>query len=140
MILADTNVFIDAFDPTAAAHEWAIRLIRESLLGGGIATNPVILAELAVGDRSPGTVAARMESLGVTLLDLPAAAALRCADAYASYLANRRRHAGDPAPRTPLPDFFIGAHASFLGLALATSDTARYQTYFPEVKLITPVS
>lgn len=38
----------------------------------------------------------------------------------------------------PLPDFFIGAHAEVEGLTLITRDAARFQTYFPNVKLIVP--
>jgi predicted nucleic acid-binding protein len=46
VILLDTNVLIDAFDPSARLHAWASDLIRDGLLGEGVAINPVILAEL----------------------------------------------------------------------------------------------
>jgi predicted nucleic acid-binding protein len=52
VILLDTNVLIDAFDPAAPCPTWASSLLRESLLGDGAAINPVILAELCVGDAS----------------------------------------------------------------------------------------
>ena len=138
MILLDTNVLIDAFDPAARLHAWASHLIRNGLLGEGVAINPMILAELCVGDLTPHTVAERLETLGVVILDLPSATSTRCARAYAGYLQNRRKQATPEAPKVPLPDFFIGAHASFLSLPLATADLNRYQTYFPEIKLITP--
>lgn len=38
----------------------------------------------------------------------------------------------------PLPDFYIGAHAEVEGHTLVTRDAARYRTYFPGVRLITP--
>ncbi|MGL4401030.1 MAG: type II toxin-antitoxin system VapC family toxin [Luteolibacter sp.] len=138
MILLDTNVLIDAFDPSARFHLWASHLIRDGLLGEGVAINPVILAELCVGDLSPDTVAARLETLGIVMLDLPYATSQRCATAYADYLENRRKQNTPPAPKSPLPDFFIGAHASFLSLPLATADTTRYLTYFPEIRILTP--
>lgn len=138
MILLDTNVLIDAFDPSARLHAWASNLIRDGLLGEGVAINPVILAELCVGDLRADTVAARLETLGIVILDLPSAASTRCAQAYAAYLENRRKQNTPEAPKSPLPDFFIGAHASFLSLPLATADLSRYQTYFPEIKLLTP--
>ncbi len=138
MILVDTNVFIDSFDPSAAFHHWASHLIRDGLLTSGIACNPIIIAELAVGDRTPDTVTTRLEALGVVTLDLPVAVSIRCAKAYSAYLENRRKQGAPIASKTPLPDFFIGAHASFLALPVATADLSRYQTYFPEVKLLTP--
>jgi predicted nucleic acid-binding protein len=37
---------------------------------------------------------------------------------------------------SPLPDFFIGAHAAALGISILTRDKGRYTTYFPQVRLI----
>lgn len=40
--------------------------------------------------------------------------------------------------RSPLPDFYIGAHAQTGQFPLLTRDATRYRTYFPKVKLIAP--
>lgn len=52
-------------------------------------------------------------------------------------------HAASLGPRggsrtSGLPDFFIGAHAQTLGIAILTRDPGRYKTYFPGVALICP--
>lgn len=39
---------------------------------------------------------------------------------------------------SPLPDFFIGAHAAVEKLELLTRDVSRYQSHFPTVKLVSP--
>jgi predicted nucleic acid-binding protein len=52
-----------------------------------------------------------------------------------SFLAYRRRGG---TKRSPLPDFFIGAHAAIAGYRLLTHDAARYQAYYPKLALITP--
>lgn len=102
------------------------------------AINPVILAEYLIGEQAPDTVITRLTTYLIAIPDLPSMAAPRCAEAYASYLENRRQQPAPLAPKSPLPDFFIGAHASMLNLSLATADVGRYQTYFPEVELIPP--
>jgi predicted nucleic acid-binding protein len=91
-----------------------------------------------VGDADPGTVADRLRDWGVTILDVPAAACEPCARAYLAYRARRKSESGKEAPATPLPDFFIGAHAQIMGWPLATADEERFRTYFPGVSLETP--
>jgi predicted nucleic acid-binding protein len=39
---------------------------------------------------------------------------------------------------SPLPDFYIGAHAAVRGYRLLTRDAARYRFYYPTVELIAP--
>jgi predicted nucleic acid-binding protein len=63
---------------------------------------------------------------------VPWPAAFLAGKAFLNY---RRR--GGPR-RSPLPDFFIGAHAAVAGLRLLTRDPARYRSYFPTVELVAP--
>ena len=65
-------------------------------------------------------------------LPLPYNAGWLAAQAFVKY-----RRAGG-AKSSPLPDFYIGAHAEAERLTLATRDVTRYRTYFPNVSLITP--
>jgi predicted nucleic acid-binding protein len=137
MILLDTNVLIYSAERESPFHGWARETIAEAVAGEGAAINPVVLAEICVGDLEPGTVPDRIRSWGVAVLDLPAAAAPVCALAYSSY---RKRREADSASvsRMPLPDFFIGAHAQTMGWALATADEGRFRTYFPRLTLRMP--
>jgi predicted nucleic acid-binding protein len=64
--------------------------------------------------------------------DIPFTAAFLAGKAFLEY----RRRGG--ARRTPLPDFYIGAHAAIAGFRLLTRDVTRYRTYFPKLELIAP--
>ena len=138
MILIDTNVLIDARDSSQPDHSWAARLIEEAAAGEGGGVNAVILAELCVGSPKPEDVEPEIKKLGLEIFDLPATVATTCGKAYRRYLAARRSSGGGAAPKTPLPDFFIGAHADTMGWKLATRDGDRIARYFPEVSLVTP--
>ena len=39
---------------------------------------------------------------------------------------------------SPMPDFYIGAHAEYERLTRVTRDPKRYRTYFPNIRLIAP--
>ena len=138
MILLDTNVLIYAFDAASPYSEWSVETIATGVSGDGAAINTVSLAELCVGDQDPGTVADRIRGWGVQILDVPAAAAEICAEAYCRYRERRSSQSGRDAPSAPLPDFFIGAHAEIMSWELATADRGRFETYFPSVLLRMP--
>ncbi len=138
MILLDTNVPIYAFDSDSPFRWWAQETIADAVAGDGAAINAVSLAEICVGDADPPTVADRIRSWGVEVLDVPTAAAEMCAQAYRRYRERRAPQPDSPAPVMPLPDFFIGAHAEIMGWELATADQGRFQAYFPSVSLKMP--
>ena len=138
MFILDTNVLIYASEGSNPHREWARAVIADAVSGAGAGVNAICLAELCVGEANPESAASRIRDWGVAILDVPAVAAEVCALAYREYRERRRLLSGQASPRTPLPDFFIGAHAQTMDWALATADTARITTYFPSVRLISP--
>ena len=138
MTLLDTNVLIYASDAGAEHHSWASDVITNAVDSTGACLNPVSLAELCVGVEDPNPMLAWIHASGIVLVDMPSLAALQAARAYRTYRERRQRQSGLGAPMTPLPDFFIGAHAETMDYSLATADASRFATYFPGVALITP--
>ncbi len=140
MILLDTNVLIYAFDLESPFRQWAEETIADAVWGDGASINAVSLAEICVGDGDPTTVADRVRSWGVEIVDVPASAADECARAYRKYRERRTTQSKAASPAMPLPDFFIGAHAKVMGWHLATVDPGRFDAYFPSVPLKTPMN
>ena len=138
MILLDTNVLIYAFQPESPFEPWARQVIAEAVANEGAIIIPIILAEVCVGVSQPDQASGRIRAWGVEIVSLPAIAAPICAAAFSRYRARRSRNTGSTIAAMPLPDFSIGAHAQTISAKLATADTDRYLTYFPEVTLISP--
>ncbi|HPC19211.1 MAG TPA: type II toxin-antitoxin system VapC family toxin [Kiritimatiellia bacterium] len=138
MIFLDTNVLIYASDLESPFHRWSVETIVRHVAGDGAMINPVVLAEICLGDARPEVAADTIRSWGIEIVDLPVACTESCARAYNAFRAARKKTKGPAAPAMPLPDFFIGAHAEVLRIPVATADLGRYRGYFPNLKLLAP--
>jgi hypothetical protein len=94
--------------------------------------NPIIYAEVSIGVATIEEMEEVLPSESFPRLPIPPEAAFLAGKAFLRY----RKRKG--AKITPLPDFFIGAHAAVAGLQLLTRDSRRYRTYFPSVEIIAP--
>lgn len=132
MTLVDTNVLLDVVTDDPNWADWSIEQLEAAALRGPLLINDVVYAELAVRYE-------RIERLEAFLAEagLEMAAMSRSALFLAGKVFQKYRKAGGSRAGV-LPDFFIGAHAAVGELDLLTRDTARYQTYFPTVKLFAP--
>lgn len=131
-ILVDSNVLLDVLEEDARWYEWSSAQLQKAADSSSLIINPIIYAEVSVGFQ-------RIEELEDALplnffqrMPLPWEAAFLAGKCFIRY----RKLGGTKS--SPLPDFFIGAHAAVSGLTLLTRDAARYRTYFPTLKLITP--
>lgn len=132
-VLVDANVLLDILVPDPAWEEWSSTALAEAAESSLLAINPIIFAEVSVGfDRIEDLDAALSEEF--VREALPWDAAFLAGKAFLAY----RRQKG--ARLTPLPDFYIGAHAAVREYTLLTRDAKRYRTYFPTLPLITPPS
>ena len=132
MVLVDTNVILDVSGNDPAWGEWSARQIEHRGTREELAINPLIYAELSIDYASSADLDDDLNNWSFIKLELPYAAAFLAGQAFLRY---RRSHG---AKRSPLPDFYIGAHARVDGLRLLTRDVDRYRTYFPGIKLIAP--
>ncbi len=127
--LVDSNVILDILTDDPNWAKWSMETLEYYGDRFELAINPIIYAELS-------TTFEKIEDLDEVLilfkrLSLPYEAGFLAGKAFLHY----RKNHGDR--KTPLPDFYIGAHAAIEGLPLITRD-AGYQTYFPTVELVQP--
>jgi predicted nucleic acid-binding protein len=133
MVLVDTNVILDIATNDSRWFDWSLSQLEPLIKSGEAAINPIIYAELVPAARAVTDLdAIIVPTANFHRLPLPYAAAIPAAHAFAAY-----RKAGGTKV-SPLPDFFVGAHAEVDNLVLLTRDPVRYRTYFPSVKLICP--
>ena len=129
--LVDSSVLLDVLAPSPW-RTWSEEHLAAAAERGPLAINQVIYAEVAVGFASRERLERTLQSVGLVRVSLPWAASWLVARAFLEY----RRRGGSRT--TPLPDFFIGAHAAAAELPLLTRDVKRVRTYFPEVELHAP--
>ncbi len=129
--LVDSSVLLDVLAPSDW-RQWSEERISAAADRGEVAINQVVYAEIAVGFDSREQLERVLQRAGLARVGLPWAASWLAARAFVTY----RKRGGSRA--TPLPDFFIGAHAEAAQIPLLTRDPERVRSYFPAAELIAP--
>jgi predicted nucleic acid-binding protein len=131
-VLVDSNVLLDVLSEDPQWFDWSSSTLAETAESAPLVINPIIYAEVSIRF-------ARIEELDEALPTelfrrepLPWAAGFLAGKCFQAY----RQRGG--VKRSPLPDFFIGAHAAINELTLLTRDAARYRTYFPRLNILAP--
>jgi hypothetical protein len=130
--LVDSNVILDLLTEDPEWLEWSASALARQADAGSLVVNPLVYAEVAARfDRIEDLEAALPEDYFLRQ-PLPWEAAFLAGRSFIRY----RRRGG--RRRSPLPDFYIGAHALVGGLTLLTRDARRYRSYFPALRIIAP--
>jgi predicted nucleic acid-binding protein len=129
--LVDSDVLLDIFTEDPRWLPWSEAHLAEALDRGPTLINPIVYAEISIRFE-------RIEELDDALPEeiereaLPWQAAFLAGKCFVEY----RRRGGQK--RSPLPDFYIGAHAAVTGRVLLTRDPSRYQSFLSRLALIAP--
>ncbi len=133
MILVDANVLLDVLTADPVWLPWSSAELAKAQALGPLVINPIVCAEIAPAFDCDWSRLDQWLRPSVFLREaLPFEASVRAAEAHRAY----RKRGG--AKTSPMPDFYIGAHAEASGHTLLTRDAGRYRTYFPSVALIAP--
>ncbi len=130
--LVDSNVLLDVLTEDSAWFDWSSEAIESRAERSVLVIDPIIYAEVSIRFE-------RIEDLEEALSPamfrrdaLPWEAAFLAGKCFVRY----RRSGG--VKHSPLPDFYIGAHAAVASMTLLTRDEGRYRTYFPSLDIVAP--
>jgi predicted nucleic acid-binding protein len=132
--LVDSCVLLDVITGDEQWADWSAEQIAVAMDTGRVVINALIYAEVSVGYETVEELDDLLPSGDYEREPLPYVAGFAAGKAFLRY----RRGGGDK--RSPMPDFYIGAHAAIAGYRLLTRDVRRYRTYFPTIDIVGPES
>jgi predicted nucleic acid-binding protein len=130
--MIDSNVILDVVLRDPIWFEWSSEKMSQLSEDQNFIINSIIYSEVSVGYQRIEEVEELFTSSYFLREAIPWEACFLAGKCFLQY----RKSGGTRT--SPLPDFFIGSHASIRNYPLLTRDAARYRTYFPKLQLITP--
>ena len=130
--MVDSNVLLDLMTEDTRWFSWSAEAVEKAADRFRLVINPIIYAEVSIRYSRIEDLEAALPKAMLDREQIPYEAAFLAGKCFLVY----RQRGG--AKRSPLPDFFIGAHAAVAGYRLLTRDAARYRSYFPRLALIAP--
>jgi len=131
-VLVDSNIVLDLFTDDPNWADWSESMLEEYSTVSTLYINSIVYSEISIGFNRIEDLESAIIGAGFQMLDFPKEALFLAGKAFLKYKKKRG------ARSSPLPDFFIGAQAAVLNIALITRDVSRYRSYFPTLSLISP--
>lgn len=131
-ILIDSCVLLDLFTNDVHWADWSENALERYSQTNTLYINSVIYTEISIGFSRIEEVESAIGELELKVLETPREALFLAGKVFLQYRKNKG------TKTSPLPDFYIGAHASVSEFNLITRDPGKYKTYFPQIKLIQP--
>lgn len=131
-VLVDSCVLLDLFTNDVRWADWSENILENYSKKNILCINPIVFTEISIGFDSLNNVRMAIKEIGIEILEIPIETLFLTGKVFLSYRKNKG------IKNSPLPDFFIGAHASVSKMDLITRDKSKYKTYFPNINLICP--
>jgi len=132
--LVDSNVLLDVLTEDPVWFPWSSEMLAARAEESVLVINPIVYAEVSVRFE---TIEELEDAIAPPLFErrpLPLEGAFLAGKCFLKY----RRRGGSRT--SPLPDFYIGAHAAVEGLVLLTRGAGRYRSYFPSLEIVAPTA
>lgn len=131
-ILVDSSVIIDILTDDHHWADWSERQLSSLSKENELTINDIIWAECSASFNRIEDYRSALSLFRFSHRPIPHEALFLSAKAFMQY----RKIGGNKT--SPLPDFFIGAHAAVSGMMLLTRDPRRVASHFPTVAIISP--
>ena len=131
-VFIDSRILLDLFTDDANWANWSEKILDQYSQTNTLYINSIVYTEVSIGFNKIEELEKAIEQIGIKVLEIPREALFLAGKAFLKYRKNKG------TKNAPLPDFFIGAHATVSSFDLITRDIAKFTTYFPQVKLIHP--
>lgn len=133
-VFVDSCVLLDLFTNDPNWADWSENILDKYSTTNTLYINSIVYTEISIGFDKIEELDEALSELEIKVLEIPREALFLAGKVFLKY----RRNKG--TKNSPLPDFFIGAHAIISQFDLITRDSAKYKTYYPRLKLIDPKS
>ena len=131
-VFVDSCVLLDLFTDDPNWADWSENMLDKYSQTNTLYINSIVYTEVSIGFNKIEEVEMAISQLGIKVLEIPREALFLTGKVFLKYRKNKG------TKKSPLPDFFIGAHAIVSKFDLITRDSIKYKTYFPQLKLIHP--
>jgi predicted nucleic acid-binding protein len=130
--LVDSSVLLDILTKDPHWLAWSLEQLDRAYADGPVFLDPIVYSEISIRFSRIEDLEAALHDSGLVWSEVPREALFLAGKAFLEY-----RKAGGPRT-SPLPDFFIGAHAAVSGYTLVTRDPGRVRRSFPRLRIICP--
>ena len=133
-ILIDSCVLLDLITNDKNWADWSENILEQYSQSNSLFINSMVYTEVSIGFKTIEEVDEALAEMGIKVLEIPREALFLTGKVFLEYRKNKG------IKTSPLPDFFIGAHALISKFQLITRDNGKFSSYFPTLKLISPVN
>ena len=126
-VLVDSCILLDLFTDDPDWTNWSENKLDKYSRTNTLYINSISYTEISIGFNRIEEIEKALTQVDIKILEIPREALFLTGKAFLQYRKNKG------TKNSPLPDFFIGAHASVSSLDLLTRDVTKIKTYFPQL-------
>ena len=133
-VFVDSCILLDLYTNDPVWADWSEKILDQYSQTNTLFINSIVYTEISIGFNQIEEVEKALSGIGIKVLEIPREALFLTGKVFLKYRKNKG------TKNAPLPDFFIGAHATVSEFELITRDVAKFKTYYPQLKLIHPAA